>query len=98
MFKKYGFVLKGQNSAIKIFKIDTLQPLVTPVRHQILHFLNKNSEAKHFSKIISFKKIKVLGKYANRRQSSIHITLELFFRKTKNSSFIIITRQVVIDS
>ena len=84
-------MLKGQNSAIKIFKIDTLQPLVAPVRHQKLHFLNKNSEAKLFSKIISFKKIKILVKYANKRQLSIHknlihITLELFFIKTMNSS------------
>ena len=61
-----------KNSAIKIFKIDTLQLLVTPVKHQKLHFLNKNSEAEHFSKIISFKKIKVLVKYANKTQSSIH--------------------------
>ena len=67
--------MKEQNSAIKIFKIDTLQPRVAPVRHQKLHFLNKNSEAKHFSKIISFKKMKILGKYANKRQSSIHKNL-----------------------
>ena len=96
-------MLKGQNSAIKIFKIDILQSLVAPVRLQKLHFLNQNSEAKHLSKIIIFKKIKILGKYANKRQSSIHknlicITLELLFIKTKNSSFIIITRQVVINS
>ena len=97
-------MLKGQKSAIKIFKIDTLQPLAAQVRHQKLRFLNKNSEAKHFSKIISFKKIKILGEYANKRQSSIHknlihITLELFFIRTKNSSFImiVITRQIVID-
>ena len=64
-------MLKGQNSALKIFKIDPLQPFIAPVRHQKLHFLNKNSEAKHFSKIISFKKIKILGKHANKRQSSI---------------------------
>ena len=68
-------MLKGQNSALKIFKIDTLQPLVAPVRHQKLHFLSKNSEAKHFSKIIYFKKNKILGKYANKRQSSIHKNL-----------------------
>ena len=79
-------MLKGQNSAIKIFKIGTLQPLV----------------AHHFSKIVIFEKIKILGKYANKRQSSIHknlirITLELFFIETKNSSYIIIL-QVVIDS
>ena len=91
-------------SAIKFFKIDTLQPFVAPARHQKSHFLNKNSEAKHFSKIVTFKKIKILGKYANKRQSSIHkklihITLKLFFIKTKNSSFIIIiTHQIVIDS
>ena len=76
-------MLKGQNSAIKIFKINILQPLVAPVRHQKLHFLNKNSEVKHYSKLVSFKKMKILGKYNNRRQLSIHknlfhITLELF--------------------
>ena len=98
-------MLEGQNLAIKIFKIDTLQPLVAPVTHQKLQFLNKNSEAKHFSKIISFKKIKILGKYAKKRQLSvhknlIHITLELLFIITKDSTFIIIiiTRQGVIDS
>ena len=53
-----GFVLKGQNSAIKIFKIDTFQFLVVQVRHQKLYFLNKNSKANHFSKVISFKKSK----------------------------------------
>ena len=79
-------MLKGQNSAMKVFKIDTLQPLVAPVRHQKLHFLNKNSETKHFSEIIRFKKIKILGKYANKRQLSnhknlIHTILELFFKK-----------------
>ena len=79
-------MLKGQNSAIKIFKIDTLQPLVAPIRHPKVHFANQNSEAKHFSKIITFKKSKILGKYANKRQSRthknlIHITLELFFYK-----------------
>ena len=58
-------MLKGQISAIKIIKIG-----VALVRHQKLYFLNKNSEAKHFSKIISFKKIKILGKYATKRQSS----------------------------
>ena len=45
----------------RIFKIDTLQLLVAPVKHQKLHFLNNNSEAKHFSKIISLKKEQNFG-------------------------------------
>ena len=58
MLQIIKFCAERQHFARKIFKIDTKQPLVAPVRHQKLHFLNKNSEAKHFSKIVSFKKIK----------------------------------------
>ena len=68
----------------KNFQNWTLQPLVAPVRHQKLHFLNKNCQAKHFSKIIRFKKLKILGKYANKKHVFF---LPIFFEK-KNSIFL----------
>ena len=89
MLQRIRFCAEKTKFCLKAFKIDTLQPLVAPVRHQKLHFLNKNSEVKHFSKIISFKKSKFWASAPtkhNRLLKNFSHHIRTFFVKPKNSS------------